>query len=86
MVGEAPEPGILEPGLPSLADGLAPSLVLVVGADVTDPGVQPHPVVVRADDGQLRSQHLRIVDGQQVRVLGLEVSEERFGCGSPEGT
>jgi hypothetical protein len=44
MVGEASEPGVLEPGLPGLAglaDGLAPSLVLVVGTDIADAGVQP---------------------------------------------
>lgn len=42
------------------------------------PASKPHPVVVRADDGQLGSQHLEILGGEQARVPGLEVAEERL--------
>jgi hypothetical protein len=43
MVGEALEAGVLHARLPGLADGMAPSLVLVVGADISNAGVEPHP-------------------------------------------
>ncbi len=81
MVGEASQPGFLEPGLPGLANGLAPSFVLVVGCHVPDAGMQPDPVVLRAKRIQLGPQQRRFLDGQQVRVLRFEVAEERLDPG-----
>jgi hypothetical protein len=55
--------------------------MLVVGTDISDAGMKPRPVAVRADDGQLGSQHLGILDGHQVGMLGLQVAEERLDPG-----
>jgi hypothetical protein len=49
MVGEASETGCFEAGLTGFADGRAPTLVLVVGGDVADAGVETHAVVVATD-------------------------------------
>src|SRR5512132_2151930 len=91
MVGDAPQPGLLQPGLAGLADGLATASVLVVGGDVSDPGVQPHGVVVGTDHRELRAQGGGVADGEQVRVLGLDVTEQRLdprlvgrGAGRPK--
>jgi hypothetical protein len=45
MVGDPPQPGFLQPSLARLADGLAATLVLVVGREVADAGVQMHALV-----------------------------------------
>src|SRR5512144_2698638 len=79
--GEPAEPGGFEPGLAGLADGFASPVVFVVGADVADAGMEPDPVVVRPDDLQLGAEGGRVADGEQVRVLGLEVPVEAFHPG-----
>ena len=56
-------------------------MVLVVGGDVADPGVQPHGVVVLPHDGQLCPQNGWGTDREQVRVLGLEVPVQAFDPG-----
>jgi hypothetical protein len=64
MVGDPPQPGLLESGFAGLADLLAAAVVLVVGGDVADAGVQPDAVVVLADPGELGSQGGRVANGQ----------------------
>jgi hypothetical protein len=77
MVGEAPQPGLLASGFACLADRLAAALVLVVGGDVADPGVQPDAVGALSDDRELGAQHRRVPDGRQVGPFGLDVAEQR---------
>src|SRR6266508_1724417 len=76
--GKPAEAGGFEPGLAGLADGVTSSFVFVVGADVSDALVEPDPVVVRPRDLQLGAQGGRVADGEQVRVLGLDVPVEAF--------
>lgn len=78
MVGEPSEAGGFQARLACFADGLAPPLVLVVGRDVADAGMQADRVVVGADDGQLGTQDRGVGDGEQMRVLGFDVAEERL--------
>jgi hypothetical protein len=53
MVGDAPQPGLLEPGFAGLADLLAAAFVLVVEGDAADAGVQAHRVVLLSHAGEL---------------------------------
>jgi hypothetical protein len=65
--------------LPARAtDGLAASVVFVVGGDVADGLVQAYAVVVGADTLQLAVQLAGVADGAQVGSFGLDVSEEAF--------
>jgi len=79
--GKPANPGVFESGLAGLADGFASSFVFVVGGDVADAGVEPDPVVVRPGDLQFGAQGGRVADGEQVRVLGLEVAVEALDPG-----
>jgi hypothetical protein len=45
--------GLLESGLARLADRRTTTLVLVIGRDVADPGVEPHAVVALPHHGEL---------------------------------
>ena len=56
MVGDAGEAGPVEAVLAGLADGVASSLVFVVGGDVAEGGVQAAGVVVVSGDVELCSQ------------------------------
>jgi len=56
MVGDLPQPGLLESGLAGLTDLLAAAVVLVVGGHVADAGMQPDTVVVLANPGKLGPQ------------------------------
>ena len=76
VVGEPGLTGLLESCLAGLADVLAATFVFVVGGDVADAGVQADAVPVRLQPAELGAQHGRFGDGQQVRPLGLEVTEE----------
>jgi hypothetical protein len=79
--GKPAEPGLFQAGLASLADGLTSSFVFVVGGDVAEAGVRPDPVVMGPGDGELGAQGGRVADGEQVRVLGLEVPVEALDPG-----
>jgi hypothetical protein len=65
-------------GLAGLADRIVPALVFIVRADVADAFVQPHLVVEPADDGEFGAQDGRVLDLQQMRVLGLDMLEQRL--------
>jgi hypothetical protein len=56
-------------------------MVLVVGGDVADAGVQPHGVVLLADMVEFDGELTRITDLLQVRPLGLDVAEQRLDPG-----
>jgi hypothetical protein len=79
--GKPVEPGLFEAGLALFADGFASSLVFVVGGDVADAGVQAATVVVLAGVGEFGAQRGRVADGEQVRVLGLDLPVEAFDPG-----
>ena len=81
MVGETSKTRRFESGLPGLADGGAPTLVLVVGRHVADAGMETNAVPSRADEIELSAQHLRVGDRLEVGVLGLQVSVEDFDPG-----
>ncbi len=70
---------------PGLADDVATALVFIVGGDVADAFVEADAVVVAAGSFQLGGQDLRVGDRQQVRVLGLDVSPQRFDPGLSVG-
>ena len=59
-----------------LAGSLPAPVVLVVGGDVADAGVQPDAVVLGAHSGQLGFELARIANRLQVRPLGLDVPEQ----------
>jgi len=75
---------VVDPGLAGgeqavasgLAQGVAAAMVLVVGGDVADAGVQPDGVVLLADRVQLQCQLGGVVDLLQVRPVGLDVPEQ----------
>ncbi len=79
--GKPLQAGLPESGLARLADRRAAALVLVVGGDVADAGVQPHAVVALADQRELGAQHRRVTDGEQVGPLGLDVAGQRLDPG-----
>jgi len=64
-----------------LADGFASTVVLVVGGDVADPGVQPLGVVLLSGVVEFEGEFARVTDLLQVRPLGLDVSEQRLDPG-----
>jgi len=72
MVGDAPQPGLLEAGFACLADRRAAALVLVVGGDVADAGVQPDAVVLLVDQCELGAEGRRVADLGKVGPLGLD--------------
>jgi hypothetical protein len=77
MPGKPLQAGLLESGLACLADRRTAALVLVVGGDLADPGVQPYPVVALPHDRELGAQGRRIADRVQVGPFGLDVAEQR---------
>ena len=68
-------------GSTSGPERLAAAVVLVVGGDVADALVEPDGVVVLAQPVQLGLEVAGIGDLLQVRVLALEVTEERLHPG-----
>ena len=58
------------------ADAGAAAVMLVIGGDVPDRGVQASGVVVAADPGELRVEDGRVGDPDKVRLVALEVAEE----------
>ena len=54
-----------------LSDGVAVAVVLLVGGDVADAGVEADLVVVPLADVELGSQHIDVLNLFQVRVLIL---------------
>jgi hypothetical protein len=81
MPGKPLQAGLLQSGLARLADRRPAALVLVVGGDVADPGVQPHPVVALPHDRELGAQGRRVADRVQVGPFGLDVAEQRLDPG-----
>jgi hypothetical protein len=79
--GKAPVAGGFEPGLSGFADGLPSSLVFVVGCDVADAGVESNGIPMLAGDGEFGEQGGGVLDGEQVRELGLEVAVEALDPG-----
>ena len=75
VVGKPGLAGLLESGLAGLADALAAAFVFVERGGVADAGVQPNAVPVHLQPVELGAQHRRFGDGQQVRPLGFEVTE-----------
>ena len=65
--------GSAHPGEPGAADAGPAAVVLVVGCDVPDRGVQPDRVVVALDAGELGVERGRIADLGQVRPVALGV-------------
>ena len=53
-------------------------MVLVLGGDVPDRGVEAERVVLGPDSGQLGIERSRVGDAGQVRPVALQVAEERF--------
>ena len=72
---------MVEPVATVLADLVTSSFVFVVGGDVADAGVQPEPVVFRADAVQPGDERAGIADAFQVRPLGLDVAEQGLDPG-----
>jgi hypothetical protein len=72
---------LLESGLAGLADRRTAALVLVVGGDIADSGVQPHAVVALADHGEFGAQGRRVADLVEVGPFGLDVAEQRLDPG-----
>ena len=64
-----------------LSDGVAVAVVLLVGGDVVDAGVEADLVVVPLADVELGSQHIDVLNLFQMRVLIFEVPEQRFDPG-----
>jgi hypothetical protein len=64
-----------------LAASGAAALVLVVGGDVADAGVQADGVVLDADDGEFGAQDGGVADRVQVRPVGLDVAAEALDPG-----
>jgi hypothetical protein len=60
------------------ADGWSATGVFVVGGDVAEGFVQPDAVVEGTHLLQFVTQGGGVGDGQQVRVLGLDVAEQRL--------
>src|SRR5829696_8308081 len=81
MVGEAALPGSGEAVAAGGADGGAVASVLLVGGDVADAGVKPHRVVVLPADLEFGAEHVDVFEELEVRVLGLEVPEQRLDPG-----
>jgi hypothetical protein len=67
--------------LAGLSDRRTATLVLVVGGDVADPGVQANRVELVAHSSQLGLEHGGVVDAIQVRPFGLDVAEEALDPG-----
>jgi hypothetical protein len=53
-------------------------VVLVVGGDVADAGVQSDGVVLGSHAGQFGVEHAGVTNGGQVRPVGFEVAVEAF--------
>jgi hypothetical protein len=85
MIGEPPQPGGLQAGLSGLADASSAPLVLVVGSDIADPGMESYPIPVRLQMVEFGPQHGRVPDRFQVRMLGLQVAEEALDPGLISG-
>src|SRR5438046_10533925 len=81
MPGKPLQARQLESGLAGLADRRPATLVLVVGGDIADPGVQPHPVVALPHQGALGAHGRRVADRVQMRPFGLDVPERRLDPG-----
>jgi FtsP/CotA-like multicopper oxidase with cupredoxin domain len=81
VVGQALLAGPGEAGAARLADGGPAALVLVVGGDVADAGVQPQVVVLLAHGLQLARQVGRVGEPAQVRPLVLDMAEQRLDVG-----
>jgi hypothetical protein len=64
------------PGGASPADGWPPAVVLVVGGDVADRGVQSPGVVVGPDPSELAVEDGRVGDAGEVRPVALQMAEE----------
>ena len=90
MPCKASESGLLQAGFAGLADLLTASVVLVVGGDVADPGVEPDAVVVLPNHGELGAQSDGVSDGEEVGVLDLDGPVQRADpglvCGRPGPT
>src|SRR5436305_6846906 len=66
----------LEAGDAGAADRGAAAVVLVIGGDVADRGVQPDAVVLALDAGELGVERGRIADLAQVPPVALQMAEE----------
>jgi hypothetical protein len=80
---DAAVPGAFETGFAGLADRVTTAFVFVVRGHIAQALVQPDPVVLSPDDGELSAQHSRFPDLQQMRILGLDVPEERLDPRAP---
>ena len=81
MVCDAGPAGVSESAFAGGADPWAAAVVLVVGGDVPDPGVQPDGVVLVADDGELGPEDGGVADAVEVRPVGLDVGEQALDPG-----
>src|ERR1039458_9107537 len=66
------------PGDAGAPDPRPAAVVLVIGGDVADAGMEADGVVLGADAGELGVKRGRVGDGGQVWPVALEVAEERF--------
>src|ERR687891_832586 len=80
-VGDACFPGRDQPVAAGLADALTASVVLVVGGDVADPGVQPHRVVLQPGAVEFAFELCGVFDLLQVWPLTLDVPEQGLDPG-----
>jgi hypothetical protein len=85
VVGDALLARAAQPVAARLADRRPAAVVLVVGGDVADAGVQAHAVVLLADGVELARQVGRIAQRAQVRPPVLDVAEQRFDVGLIRG-
>ena len=76
MVSDALAARAHEPDASCATDLRAAALVLVIGCDVADAGVQADGVVLDADDRELGAQDGGIVDRVEVWPVGLDMAEE----------
>ena len=78
IVGDAVLSGSGEAVASLLSDGVAVAVVLLVGGDVADGGVEPDLVVVELADVEFGSEDIDVLNLFEVGVLVFEVSEQRF--------
>ena len=91
VVGKPGAPGSFQARLAVFADLLATAAVFVVRGHISHAGVQPDGIPEHLKTIKLGPQDGGFGNFQQVRVLGLEMAEERFDprlvgrcAGSPE--
>ena len=76
MVGDTPPAGAAKALAAGLADRGPAALVLVVGGDIADAGVQAHGVVAVLGGGELAAQVGGVGEAFELGVVVLEVAEE----------